>query len=82
MASLQEIFKDERPEQRKKRLNKESQSCYQKKQRSEKTKYKTRINLIDRQYINITRHELGRMDQVCVHCDARFWIDEKDRNSS
>jgi hypothetical protein len=22
-------------------------------------------------------HELERMDQICVHCGAKFWIEEK-----
>lgn len=30
----------------------------------------------------ISRHELGRMNQTCVHCGARFWMEEKIRNSS
>jgi hypothetical protein len=29
------------------------------------------------------RHfDLGNMDQTCLHCDARFWLCEKDQNSS
>ena len=66
MASLQEIFEDERPEQCKRRLNKERQASYRKKQKSEK----------------LTRHELGRMDQVGIHCGVKFWINEKNQNSS
>ena len=27
-------------------------------------------------------HDLGRMDQLCLHCNARFWMGEKDINSS
>src|SRR6266542_1840169 len=27
-------------------------------------------------------HELGKMDQICIYCDAKFWLNEKDRNSS
>ena len=65
MASLQEIFEDERPEQRKRRLNKERQTSYRKKQKSEK----------------LTRHELGRMDRVCIHCGERQIVEESaDKN--
>ena len=28
------------------------------------------------------RHDLGRMDQLCLHCNAKFWMGEKDINSS
>jgi len=27
-------------------------------------------------------HELGRMNQTCVHCGAKFWMEEKNQNSS
>src|SRR5581483_10483721 len=54
---------------RKKRLNRERQTAYQKKQKTQ-------------QYINENRHELGRMDRNCIHCGAKFWIDEKDQGSS
>jgi PIF1-like helicase/Helitron helicase-like domain at N-terminus len=80
MASLQEIFESETSEQRKKRLNKESQSRCRKRQ---KNNYKAGINLLNgQQYININRHELDRMDQICIYCNAKFWIDEKDHRSS
>ncbi|PKY50733.1 hypothetical protein RhiirA4_531157 [Rhizophagus irregularis] len=26
--------------------------------------------------------DLGNMNQTCLHCSARFWLCEKDRNSS
>ena len=56
-------------EQRTKRLNRERQSTHQKRQKTQ-------------QHINIKRHELGRMDQTCNDCGAKFWIDEKDHSSS
>ena len=68
------MSESETPEQRKKRLYRENKSRYRKKQ---KTKHLDR-----QQYISIRRHELGRMDQICIHCGAKFWIDEKDHNSS
>ncbi|PKK58865.1 hypothetical protein RhiirC2_795656 [Rhizophagus irregularis] len=34
------------------------------------------------QYINIEHHELGRMNQICTHYGAKFWIDERNHNSS
>src|ERR1051325_706883 len=80
MASSQEIFEGKTPDQRKKRLNREKLSRHYKKQ---KNQHRTGTNLLDeQQYINIRRHELGRMDQVCIHCGAKFWIDEKDKSSS
>ena len=68
-------------EQRKRKLKRENQSRYRKKQ---KTKPGSGVNLLERQqqYANVWRHELGRMDQICIHCGAKFWIDEKDHNSS
>ena len=80
MASSQEIFEGETTDQRKRRLNKEKLSRHYKKQ---KNQHRTGINLLDeQQYINIRCHELGRMDQICIHCGAKFWIDEKDKISS
>ena len=81
MASLQEIFENETPNQRKRRLHNERQAHYHYKKK-QKTKYKLGINLIGEQHINIERHKLKRMDQICTHCGAKFWIDEKDHNSS
>ena len=80
MASPQEIFESETPDQRKKRLSRERQSHHYKRQ---KTQHRTGINLLEEQQcINIRRHELGRMDQVCIHCGARFWMNEKNQSSS
>src|SRR3990170_6297341 len=80
MPSSQEIFENEIPNQRKIRLKKEKKSRYYKKQ---KTQHKIDTNLLnEQQYINIRRHELERMDQICIHCNAKFWINEKDQNSS
>jgi hypothetical protein len=31
---------------------------------------------------NEVRHELGRMDQTCIHCGAKFWMEEKINHSS
>ncbi len=28
------------------------------------------------------RHKLEKMDQICSHYDAKFWIDERDCNSN
>jgi hypothetical protein len=27
-------------------------------------------------------HELGQMDQVCIHCGAKFWMEERNSSSS
>ncbi|CAI2199425.1 17562_t:CDS:2, partial [Funneliformis geosporum] len=39
-------------------------------------------HLNNHQYNDIRRHGLGRMDQICTHCNAKFWINEKDKSSS
>ena len=31
---------------------------------------------------NEGRHDLGNMDQECLHCGAKFWLHEKNQNSS
>ena len=68
----------EPPENRQKRLTKERQTRFRKK-RNDNNNTDKRIKVND---INeIARHELGRMDQICVHCGAKFWMGEKDRNS-
>jgi len=70
MASLQRTLQSETPKQRKRRLNNERQATHYKKK--QKTKQDS---------ISIRRHELGRMNQICIHCNAKFWIEEKDGNS-
>src|SRR3989337_2297852 len=64
----QKMF-EEPSKQRTKRLKTERQYINRKRQ---KTQHRTSIN----------RHELERMNQICIHCGAKFWIDEKDQNSS
>ncbi|PKY48195.1 hypothetical protein RhiirA4_463713 [Rhizophagus irregularis] len=49
---------------------------------AKKIKHKLGISLIDGQYINIEHHELGRVNQICTHCGAKFWTDERNYNSS
>ena len=67
-------------QERKKRLIKERQSRYRKKH---KMQHRSNVNLLNgQQYIGLKRHELERMDQICIHCGAKFWIKEKDHNSS
>src|SRR2546430_14209866 len=78
MSSHQEIFEGKAPEQRRKRLHKE-RSHYKKKQ---KIQYIAGINLLGGQHISIKCHELGRIDQICVHCGAKFWIDERNHRSN
>ncbi|PKY58404.1 hypothetical protein RhiirA4_480296 [Rhizophagus irregularis] len=41
-----------------------------------------RTNELERTDNGITRHELGRMNQTCIHYGAKFWMEEKNRNSS
>ncbi|CAG8578066.1 26824_t:CDS:2, partial [Dentiscutata erythropus] len=32
-------------------------------------------------HIKTLRHDMGRMDQACRHCEAKFWMLEKEQNS-
>ena len=80
MTSLQRTFESETPDQRKKRLHNRSQTHYRKRQ---KIKYAADTNSINRQDSNNIKHyELGRMDQICVYCDAKFWIEERNHGSN
>ena len=70
---MQEPFEGgETSEQRKKRLARERMNNSRKKQKIRNTERR----------VEGIRHELGRMDQICTHCGAKFWLNEKDRNSS
>src|SRR5687768_11294010 len=75
MASGQEA--GESFEQRRKRLSNERKICYRKKK---KTNDNTERRTDKVEYI--TRHELRRMHQICIHCSAKFWIAEKSHSSS
>ena len=76
MVSEQETFKT--PEQCRKRLFKERQTRYRKRQKNDNIERTARV----RQHSEIVRHKLERIDQICSHCNAKFWIDERDCNSS
>lgn len=66
----------ETPDQRKKRLITKKQANYRKRQR---TNPRADINPICMQNSDgIDRHELGRMDQICINCGAKFWMEERD----
>ena len=73
------MLENEMHEQRKKRLKSERQATYKKRQ---KTKYKSNVNPTNRQdSTGIKRHELGRINQICICCGAKFWVEEKNHNS-
>src|SRR5688500_14562475 len=78
MASFQKLFENETSEQRKKRLKSEHQATYRKRQ---KTKREDTNNISKQDTICIKRHELGRMNQICIKCGAKFWIEEKQNKS-
>lgn len=64
-------------EQRRKKLKSQHQAIYRKRKK-QRTTHESNLNLLNRQVNNgINRHELGRMDQICIHCGAKFWIEEK-----
>ena len=80
MTLQHNIFENETPEQRKRQLKKGRQTTYRKRQ---KTKHQTNPNPIGKQNgIGIKRHKLGRMEQLCTYCGAKFWMEEKGQNSS
>jgi len=56
-------------DQRWKRLSKERKNNFRKSQKIN--------NIEERSY-----HDLRRMNQMCIHCNAKFWINEKDHNSN
>ncbi|GES88499.1 uncharacterized protein LOC112012066 [Rhizophagus clarus] len=68
----------ETPQLRQRRLTKERQTRFRKRQKNNE-RGTDELGCVDN---GITRHELGRMDQTCVHCGAKFWLEEKDHNSS
>ncbi|CAG8661536.1 18179_t:CDS:2 [Rhizophagus irregularis] len=70
MTSNQRTFQSETPRERKRRLNNERQAAhYRRRQRRQNN-------------ISIERHDLGRMDQICTYCGAKFWMNEKDKHST
>src|SRR3989337_4572996 len=76
MASAQNSFETaETPEQRRKRIGREKQAHYKKKQKINHTEDNIHID-------RIVRHDLGRMNQTCTHCGAKFWLSEKDQKST
>ncbi|SRR6266498_2169711 len=66
MAEASEIF-----EQCQKRLAKERKKNFRKRQNAHNIKHS-----------EITHHDLERIYQLCFHCDAKFWLQEKDHKSS
>ena len=68
MASREETtVTSEISDDRQRRLNRKRQSNYRRRHNNNSTGI---------------RLELGRMDQVCIHCGAKFWMNEKDQRSS
>lgn len=48
-------------------------------EKGQKIRHAADVNPICRwDNIGIKYHELGRMDELCIHYDAKFWMDEKD----
>ena len=73
MASIQRSFEPtETPEQRRKRFGREKQERYIKKRKINHSNHAD----------SIIRHDLGGMDHTCIHCGAKFWLDERDQKSS
>ena len=68
MVSIEEIYnRSETSNDRQRRLNQNRQRNYKRR----------RIN----NNIDVC-YDLESMDQLCLHCDAKFWIDEKNQKST
>ena len=63
MLPLQRTFESETTEQGKRKLKRGRQATYRKRQKTS-------------QDSTTKCYELGRMDQICIHCGAKFWMDE------
>jgi hypothetical protein len=66
---------------RQKKLAKERQTCLRQKRNINNNNERRSDEL---RYLDngIMCHELGRMDQVCIHCGAKFWMEERNSSSS
>ena len=72
MASRKETtVTSEISDDRQRRLNQERQSNYRRRHTNTST-----VNA------NAIRHDLGRMNQVCIYCGSKFWMNEKDQRST
>src|SRR3954454_11052153 len=69
MPSRQEAV--ETPKLRQKRLTKERQARFRKSNKRKMDELEC-----------ITHHDLGRIDQICIHCDDKFWMEEKNHSSN
>jgi len=68
MASREETtVTSEISNDRQRRLNQERQSNYRRRHSNNSTDI---------------RLDLGRMNQVCIHCGSKFWMNEKDQRST
>ncbi len=72
--ALGEILKN-----RWKRLTKERQTCFRKKQNNNNnTNKRIKVNDINNE---IVHHKLGRIDQIGIYYDVKLWRGEKNRDS-
>ena len=66
------MFETETFEQHNKRLRNKNQA-----------NYRTNINSTNNQNnVGMKRYELGSMNKLCIHCGAKFWMNEKDQYSN
>src|SRR5438105_1992360 len=72
----------ETPKLRQKRLAREKKASSRKGKRTSDESSVLEARMPSGINNGIPRYELGRMDQVCVRCGAKFWMEEKDRNSN
>ncbi len=71
----------ETPEIRRKRLVNERKTRSRKRQKAG-TSSKRKMHELECTDNGISCYKLGRMNQTCIHCGAKFWMKEKNRNSS
>ncbi|GBB84444.1 hypothetical protein RclHR1_01100036 [Rhizophagus clarus] len=72
IPSGQEAY--EAPDLRQKKLAKERQVQFRKSNNNERR--------ISDELESILLHDLGQIDQICVHCGAKFWMEERDHSSN
>src|ERR1043165_3467056 len=79
MSSDQKV--SETPKIRRKRLVNERKFRSRKIQKADASS-KRKTSELECTDNGISRHELGRMNQTCIHCGAKFWMEEKNHDSS
>ncbi len=51
-------------------------------ERKNNSRKRQKINNTERRVHSEVCHDLGKINQLCLHCDTKFWLQEKDHKSS